>query len=101
MDRLAEVVRQEVEKYGVRSLNRRVYKLSDHERQSYVVISIGFDQKVHPAHPVVMARVEGDQVIIEADNTDNSLVEALMQAGVPREKIILAYMDEPLPQPSP
>jgi hypothetical protein len=46
---------------------------------------------------MVMAHIEGDVVIIDEDLTDRPLVEALVRAGIPREKIVLAYTGEPLP----
>jgi hypothetical protein len=40
----------------------------------------------------------GDYVVIEEDSTDKPLVDALMVNGdVPREKIVLAYRGEVLP----
>lgn len=54
--------------------------------------------KRRPSHVVVMARIEGDYVIIEADRTDKPLVERLIDAGIPREKIIEYYAGEPLPE---
>lgn len=46
---------------------------------------------------VVLARVVGDKVVIEEDNTDKKLIDALRQRGIPREQIILAYAGEPIP----
>ncbi len=46
---------------------------------------------------MVMARVEGDKVIIEEDLTDRPLVDALLQAGIAREQIVLAYAGDPIP----
>lgn len=51
----------------------------------------------HPPQIMVMAHVEGDTVIIDEDLTDRPLVDALVRAGIPREKIVLAYAGEPLP----
>ncbi|HRF95982.1 MAG TPA: element excision factor XisI family protein [Aggregatilineales bacterium] len=48
---------------------------------------------------IVMAHIIHDMVVIETDNTDRPLYEALMGAGIPREKIILAYAGEKLPIP--
>jgi XisI protein len=47
---------------------------------------------------VVLARIEGDFIIIEEDTTDRPLVKKLVAAGIPREKIILAYLDETIPE---
>jgi hypothetical protein len=35
-------------------------------------------------------------VITEEDLTDRPLVDALVRAGVPRDKIVLAYAGEPI-----
>jgi hypothetical protein len=43
---------------------------------------------------VEIVRVDEDRVIIEEDLTDRPLVDALVAAGVPREKIVLAYAGE-------
>lgn len=46
---------------------------------------------------MMMAHIEGDYIVIDADNTDRPLYEGLMQAGIPREKIIFAYAGERVP----
>ena len=51
----------------------------------------------YPASVVVLARIEGDTVIIEEDTTDRPLVDSLVHAGIPRAKIIRAYAGETVP----
>lgn len=71
------------------------------ETQSVLVSYIAPDEP-NPKYRtgiIVMARVIDDTIIIETDNTDRPLDEALVQAGIPREKIILAYAGETIPQP--
>lgn len=46
---------------------------------------------------VVLARIVSNKVVIEEDTTDKQLVDALLQRGVAREQIVLAYTDEPIP----
>jgi hypothetical protein len=38
------------------------------------------------------------QIVIEMDDSNKPLVDALLQAGIPRSKIILAYAGEPVPE---
>jgi hypothetical protein len=38
-----------------------------------------------------------DRIIIDEDTTDRPLVDALISAGVPREKIVLLYAGEEAP----
>jgi len=42
----------------------------------------------------LVARVAGDRIIVERDVNDKPLVDALVQAGVPRRSIVLAYAGE-------
>ena len=44
-----------------------------------------------------MARMYGEQIIIEDDNTDRPLYQSLLQRGIPRNQIVLAYAGEPIP----
>ncbi len=69
------------------------------DNQSVVVIYISDDEPIakYRTGIIVMAHIIDDSIIIEADNTDRPLYEALMSAGIPREKIILAYAGEKLP----
>lgn len=48
----------------------------------------------------ILARIVGQRVIIERDVTNKPLVDALMQAGVPREQIVLAYAGEMPEEPA-
>jgi hypothetical protein len=44
----------------------------------------------------LIVRVVDDRIIIERDVNDKPLSDALLQAGVPREQIIMAYVGEPI-----
>ncbi len=47
-----------------------------------------------PVDTGLVARVAGDRIIVERDVNDKPLVDALVQAGVPRRSIVLAYAGE-------
>lgn len=100
MDSLKEIVRDEVEKYAGsgRGVNVRTIRLLDDVHQTYAVNTVPHPERKRPASVMVMARVMGDMVIIEEDRTDKPLVDALMQAGIPRHQIVLAYIGESLPE---
>lgn len=105
---LSQVLCEEVKRYadGGRGANIRLYFLSDDDHCIYAVNAVddpirppyGFDER--PSDVMVMARVEGEMIIIEDDATDKPLVDALMQRGIPRNQIILAYAGEPIPAPA-
>ena len=40
-------------------------------------------------------------IVIERDVNDKPLVDALLQAGIPRKQIVLAYAGEPVNEPVP
>ncbi len=93
MASLDSVVREVVFSYASGGLNLRTYPLSNDEQHIYAVNVIDWPNRQRPASVVVLARVEDNRVIIEEDLTDRPLVEALVNAGVPREQIILKYAE--------
>jgi sulfur carrier protein ThiS len=100
MKNLTQIVREEVEKYAGsgRGARLRLFPILDDVRQTYVVTAIDYPIVEEPAAGVVvLARIVGDQVVIEEDMTDKPLIDALLQRGIPRSQIVLAYDGEPLP----
>jgi hypothetical protein len=71
----------------------------DMKTQRFIVVFIPDYNPTRPQKPgvVVSAQIQQDIIVIDADTTDRPLYEALMSAGIPREKIILAYAGEKLP----
>ncbi len=98
MDNLAEIVKKVVFAYASKGPNIRTFALANEDEKVYAVNIV--DTKVHlrPAGVMVIARVEGDTVIIEDDLTDRPLVDALVAAGIPREKIVFADEMETQPE---
>ncbi|MBI5667232.1 MAG: XisI protein [Chloroflexi bacterium] len=98
VESLAEITRREVARYVGYSPVARLFPVLDDTHQTYAVIIIENDPALRPASAVVMARVVGDKVVIEEETTDKPLYEALMvNGGIPREQIVLAYAGESLP----
>ena len=94
MASLNDMVRDVVFSYASLGLNLRTYALSNEEQHVYAVNVIDWPERHQPASVVVLARVEGDQVIIEEDLTDRPLVDALVNAGISREQIVLKYAEQ-------
>jgi hypothetical protein len=95
---LAEITRREVDLYAATSDTAHFYPVLDDENQNYAVVVVENDRSEDPVWLVMLARVVGDYVVIEEDRTDKPLVDALMvNGGVPRDKIVLAYRGETLP----
>jgi hypothetical protein len=96
---LTQIVREEVEKYAGsgRGANIILFPLLDDEHKIYGVNAVDYPTRRETAGVVVLARIVGEQVVIEEDMTDKPLIDALLQRGVPRSQIVLAYDGEPLP----
>ena len=98
MDTLNAIVQSVIEGYTGEGLNGRAYLVHDAVQNIFTVMSVGYvrQQRVTDANLVV--RLTADKVIIERDMNDKVLVDALVQAGIPRQLIILAYAGEPVPE---
>lgn len=99
---LADIVRREVSMYAAPMLNNdQLVAILDDEQGRYAVAIIPGDRDERPAWVFVMARVVGEYVVIDEDTDVKPLLDALMHnGGIPREKIVLAYRGESLPQTS-
>jgi hypothetical protein len=93
MASLASIVKEVVFSYASGGLNLRTFPLSNEEQGVYGVNVVDWPERHRSAGVVVLARIEGDQVIIEEDLTDRPLVEALVAAGISREQIVLKYAE--------
>jgi len=93
---LTAVVQHEVAAYACPSPNSTAYYLEDPTNQVYAVVVVP-QNHTHKVAVMIMARVVNDITIIEADITNKPMVDALVQAGIPREQIVLAYAGESPP----
>ena len=97
---IVEITRHEVAQYAGNTHDAVLHPMNDEVAQRYAVIAIPDLPEERPAWITVMARIEDDLVIIEEDTAlDKPLVDALMvNGGIPREKIVLAYKGETIPE---
>lgn len=96
----AEIVKREVALYEAEGDFSTFYAMLDDEHQRYGIFVVEDNRSLEvPVWVFIMARVEGDYVVIEQDTSmEKHLYEALMKNGhILREKIILAYQGEQLP----
>lgn len=94
MDTLKAIVKREVAGYAGKVLNGVSFFLTNEADDVFVVVDIAQFRGHHIAESGLIVRLVGDQVVIEQDTNSKPLVDALLQAGVPREKIVLAYAGE-------
>lgn len=90
---LDDITRREVSLYAATCDTATFYPVLDDEHHTYSVIVVENDRSMdNPIWVFVMARVMGDEIIIDADTDDKPLLDALMvNGGIPREQIVLAY----------
>lgn len=99
---LEAITRREVKGYEARSFQGKCYSILDDQQKLYSVVFVHDLPRPYPSRVVVMAQVVGDKVVIIEDITDKPLKDALMvNGGIPREQIILAYAGEALPEAAP
>ena len=82
-----------VSEYATRSLNANLYFIHDDSQKIDVVIAMPHNRQNVP-HIVVMTRLAGQQVIVEMDNTDRPVEDALVASGIPRNQIAVAWQGE-------
>ena len=99
MDRLNTLLKTCLEGYTGRALNGYSYLTSSADDRKHTVISVGQlpDKRIVDASLIV--HIVGNRIVIERDVNDRPLVDALQQAGVERQQIILAYAGEPVDEP--
>ena len=91
---LKDALRRGMEGYTGEGLNGRSYLTSSEDGNILAVVIVAQvrDQRIVDAD--LIARLAGDKIVIERDMNDKVLVDALVQAGVPRRQIVLAYAGE-------
>lgn len=101
MDSLNETLKEIVFSYAWKGIDFKTFQAENDENDAFSVMVVDYPVHQQDASIVVMAHIEGDFVIVDADNTDRPLVDKLVEAGIPREKIILAYVGEAIPEAQP
>jgi hypothetical protein len=100
MDQILDILKHTLEGYIGKALNGYSYLTSSSDEHLFTIVSIGYLPKERIVDTGLIVRIEGNRIIIEHDVNDKPLVDALMQAGVPREQIVLAYAGEPVEEPT-
>jgi hypothetical protein len=72
----------------------------DTERDHYEVLVIGWQKGRRIYHTMMHFDLVGRQVWIQVNNTDRDLTNELVEAGILREDIVLAFHPEHTRQPT-
>ncbi len=65
--------------------------LFDEARDQYQVYSVGWPNGRRARYVTLFARIQGGKIWIEEDGTQEGLATLLVESGVPREDIVLAF----------
>jgi hypothetical protein len=78
---------------GSRTRGVETLVVTDAEHDQYGLFRFGWQEGTHKrvANTLFLARIKDGKVWIEENNTDLSLADELVRAGVPREDIVLAF----------
>src|SRR4051812_10144852 len=98
MDTLKQVVRDVVAGYAGKVLNGYSYLTQNEDGSVYTVVDVAQLKGKHISGVSLVVRIVGSKVIVERDQNDKVIVDALVQAGLKREDIILAYAGESVPE---
>ena len=98
MDTLKQTVKKAVEGYAVKGLNSDAYLTVSPDEALFTVVDIAHIHGQRLVATSLIVRLLHDQIIIEQDDNNKPLVDALVQVGIPRSQIVLAYLGENVPE---
>jgi hypothetical protein len=97
MDRVetvATILRREIKEYagevGTPVGNSKFFFTEDPLEQVFC-ITAPYLSSEFPAELIIMAHIVDDRIVIDLDNTDKPLSDALRQSGIPDAQIVLAW----------
>jgi hypothetical protein len=94
MDTLSETLQRVLTEYAGEMLNGYSYLTTDAGGTIFGIIGLGYIGDRHFVDTSLIARLAGNTIVIEHDVNNKPLIEALLAAGIPRDRIILAYAGE-------
>lgn len=72
--------------------NIQTHAVCDRDADEYMVIDSGWNEKGRRIYDVVLHfRILNENIHVERDNTDAEVVRELLEAGIEKDDIILAY----------
>jgi hypothetical protein len=90
---LKQILLEEMRKYAGEGLNAYSYLTENETENIYTVVDIANVRGKRIIGTVLVARLQGDKIIIDLDHNNKQLVDALAARGVPADQMVLAYLD--------
>jgi len=63
----------------------------DTERDHYELVHVGWEEKKRIHGSVIHVDIKGDKVWIQHDGTSDGIADELVEAGIPKEDIVLGF----------
>lgn len=95
---LREILKQTMTEYAVEGFNSESYLTENPLQNIYTVVTLAWDKTSRWSFSSLIVHLIGDKIIIDHDANNKPLVDALVQNGIPRQQIILAYAGEAIPE---
>ena len=94
MDTMRETLQRVLTGYAGEMLNGHSYLTTNADGTVFVIIGLGYIGDQQFVDTSLVARLVGGTIVIEHDVNNKPLIEALLVAGIPRDRIALAYAGE-------
>ncbi len=101
MDTLAPYVallKQTIAEYAKPPANGYAYFTESPDGHLFTVVDVYQQRGTRQASTGLIVHLTAEHIVVERDMNNKPLVDALIQRGVPRQLIILAYAGEPVPE---
>ena len=96
--RFKRKIYEALQPYAGKGLNGESYLTHNFDWSVFALITLQQSASKNQVGVSIIVRIVGEHIIIERDQNDKLVVDALVQAGVPREEISLAYAGEQVPE---
>ena len=94
MDTLRETLQRVLAGYVGEMLNGYSYLTTNADRTVFAVIGLGYIGEQRFVDTSLIVRLEHNSIVVERDVNNKPLIDALLEAGIPRSQIVLAYAGE-------
>ncbi len=94
LDTYRQVIRKVLKPYTditYANVNVKNHQVFDSETDQYLILSEGWDRQHHLHSCLIHIEIINDKVWVQCDNTEDGITEELIQAGIPKENIVLGF----------
>jgi len=94
LDTYRQVIRKVLKTYAditYANVNVKNRQVVDPETDQYLILSEGWDRQHHLHSCLIHIEIINDKVWVQCDNTEDGITDELIQAGIPKEDIVLGF----------